>query len=318
MYSNAFKFIHILIVGNDSVMELLQLEYFQVVANLEHMTAAAHNLHVTQSSLSKTIQRLEEDLGVPLFDRSGRRLRLNKFGRAFLSRVNKALFQLEQGRREINDLSCPESGAVELAVTTASTLTQLLQNFRAKRPHIDFHVQMLKTEEMIEPLHRGDFDFCLSSPSVHGEGIECITLGFDSVLVAVPKGHRLGDRSSVSISELKDELFVGLKRGYPTRDLTDRICKSCGFTPKHVYEGDEPARLRSLMDAEIGIFFIPETSTWSISQGEQIKFLRVEELKSVREIGLSWHRGRYLSHAALDFREIVLEYFKGLPKEGNH
>lgn len=296
-------------------MELLQLKYFQVVAQLEHMTAAAQSLHVTQSSLSKTIQRLEEDLGVPLFDRSGRRLRLNKYGRAFLDRVNKALFQLEQGRQEINGLSSPESGSVELAVTTASTLTQILKNFRAKRPHIDFHVQMLKTEEMIEPLHRGDVDFCFSSPSVQGEDIECTILGFDSILVGVPKGHRLGDRSSVSILELKDELFVGLKRGYPTRNLTDRICKSCGFTPKHVYEGDEPARLRSLVEAEIGISFIPETSTWSMSQEEQIKLLRVEELKSVREIGLSWHKDRYLSPAALDFREVVKEYFKDLPKE---
>lgn len=297
-------------------MELLQLQYFQVVARLEHMTAAAQSLHVTQSSLSKTIQRLEEDLGVPLFDRSGRRLRLNRFGRTFLTRVNKALFQLEQGRNEINALISPESGSIELAVTTSSTLTEILKIFRAKRPRVDFHVQMLKTEEMIELLHRGDVDFCLSSPSIHGKDIECTIMGFDSILVAVPRGHHLGERNSISISELKDELFVGLKRGYPTRDLTDHICKSNGFTPKHVYEGDEPARLRSLVEAEMGVSFIPETSMWSISQEEQIKFLRVKELKFVREIGLSWHRDRYLSHAALEFREIVLEYFKELPKEG--
>lgn len=82
-------------------MELLQLQYFLAVARLEHVTEAARNLHVTQSSLSKTIQRLEEDLGVPLFDRVGRNLRLNEFGSRFLRRAERALFELEQGSRSL-------------------------------------------------------------------------------------------------------------------------------------------------------------------------------------------------------------------------
>lgn len=295
-------------------MELLQLQYFQVVARLEHMTAAAQRLHVTQSSLSRTIQRLEEDLGVPLFDRSGRTLRLNQFGRTFLNRVEKALFELEQGRQEISDLSSAENGAVELAVTTASTLTPILQKFRAKRPHVRFHVQMLNTKEMAELLHRGEVDLCLSSPPIYGEDIECEIVWLDSLMVAVPKGHSLATRSSASISDLKDEWFVGLKQGYPTRDLTDHICQLAGFTPEYVYEGDEPARLRSLVEADIGISFIPETSTWSSSQEEGVKFLRVEDCNLVREIGLAWLKSRYLSRATLEFRETVREYFNELPR----
>lgn len=89
-------------------MELLQLQYFLTVARLEHVTEAARSLHVTQSSLSKTIQRLEEDLGVPLFDRTGRKLRLNEFGSRFLHRAERALFELEQGKQELSDLSSPE------------------------------------------------------------------------------------------------------------------------------------------------------------------------------------------------------------------
>ncbi len=195
-------------------MELLQLQYFQMVARLEHMTASAQRLHVTQSSLSKTIQRLEEDLGVPLFERSGRTLQLNKFGRTFLNRVDKALFELEQGRQEIRDLFSPESGSVELAVTMSSTLSKILQNFRAKQPHVRFTVQMVKPEEMVQLLHRGEVDFCLSSPLLQGEEIVSKRMGLDSILVAVPKGHRLADRISVCLSELKDEWFVGLKQGY--------------------------------------------------------------------------------------------------------
>lgn len=294
-------------------MELLQLKYFLEVARLEHMTEAARSLHVTQSSLSKTIGRLEEDLGVPLFDRVGRKLRLNEFGSRFYRRAERALFELEQGKQEISDLSSPEHGTLELAVTTASTLPQILREFRNKRPDILFHVQMLTTQEMVTLLYRGEVDFCLSSPPIRGEDIECQIMFVDPILVAVPKGHRLADRNSISLTELRDESFVGVKRGYGTRDLVDSICKSAGFIPTYVYEGDEPARLSSLVEAGIGIAFIPSTARYS---GEHIKYLKVENHNElVREIALLWHRSRYISRAALEFREVVEEYFGTISKQ---
>ncbi|MFK7696345.1 LysR family transcriptional regulator [Paenibacillus sp. HJGM_3] len=290
-------------------MELLQLQYFVAVARLEHVTEAAQSLHVTQSSLSKTIQRLEEDLGVPLFDRIGRRLRLNEFGTRFLHRAERALFELEQGKQELRDLSGPEHGTLELAVTTASTLPNILREFRKKRPHIQFHVQMLTTQEMVTLLHRGEVDFCLSSPPIRGDDIECEIVFVDPILVAVPEGHRLANRSSVSLAELKDEGFVGVKKGYGTRDLVDALCQSVGFEPIYVYEGDEPARLSSLVEADIGIAFIPSTAR---NSRESIKYLQVENRELVREIALLWHKSRYISRAAMEFRDIVTEYFQSL------
>ncbi|WP_427181679.1 LysR family transcriptional regulator [Paenibacillus sp. TC-CSREp1] len=293
-------------------MELLQLKYFLEVARLEHMTEAARSLHVTQSSLSKTIGRLEEDLGVPLFDRIGRKLRLNEYGSRFYRRAERALFELEQGRQEIRDLSSPEHDILELAVTTASTLPQILREFRNKRPDILFHVQMLTTQEMATLLHRGEVDFCLSSPAIQGEDIETQIMFIDPILVAVPKEHRLADRNSISLTELRDECFVGVKRGYGTRDLVDSICQSAGFIPTYVYEGDEPARLSSLVEAGIGIAFIPSTARHS---WEHIKYLKVENHALVREIALLWHRSRYISQAALEFREVVVEYFETVSKQ---
>ncbi|MCD9021975.1 LysR family transcriptional regulator [Cohnella silvisoli] len=293
-------------------MELLQLQYFLTVARLEHVTEAARSLHVTQSSLSKTIQRLEEDLGVPLFDRTGRKLRLNEFGSRFFHRAERALFELEQGKQEISDLSSPEHGTIELAVTTASTLPNILREFRKERPHIQFHVQMLTTQEMVTLLHRGEVDFCLSSPPIQGDDIECQIVFIDPILVAVSKGHRLADRSSVSLTELRDEWFVGVKRGYGTRDLADSICKSAGFVPKYVCEGNEPTRLSALVEAGIGIAFIPSTVR---NSREHISYLQVEDHELVREIALLWHRSRYISRAALEFREVVVEYFRGISKQ---
>lgn len=294
-------------------MELLQLQYFLAVARLEHVTEAARSLHVTQSSLSKTIQRLEEDLGAPLFDRTGRKLRLNEFGSRFLRRAERALYELEQGRQEIRDLSDPEQGTLELAVTTASVLPGILRQFRKRRPHVQFHVQMVSLQNLNTLLHRGEVDFCLSSPPVWEEDIECQVVFVDPILVAVPKGHRLASRSRISLTELRDEWFVGVKKGYGIRDLLDALCETAGFTPKYVYEGDEPARLSALVEAEIGIAFIPSTARDS---REPVHYLQVEDHELVRQLALLWNKRRYLSRAAQEFREFVIDYFRSLA-DGN-
>lgn len=291
-------------------LELLQLKYFLTVARCEHVTEAAGKLHVTQSSLSKTIQRLEDDLGVPLFDRIGRKLRLNDFGRTFLQRTEKALFELEQGKREIADLSNPDQGTLQLAVTTASTLPGILREFRKNKPDIQFHVQMVSLENMSRLLHRGEVDFCLSSPPIQGDDIECQILYDDPIVVAVPMGHRYADRSSIQLTELKDERFVGVKQGYGVRDMVDSVCQSAGFLPKYVYEGDEPARLTALVEAEIGLAFIPSTAR---NPHERIRYLQVEEHQLVREIALLSHKNRYISKAALEFRSVVMDYFSAMP-----
>ncbi|WP_042203170.1 LysR family transcriptional regulator [Paenibacillus camerounensis] len=290
-------------------MELLQLQYFVTVARLEHVTEAAQSLHVTQSSLSRTIARLEEDLGVPLFDRNGRRLKLNEYGSRFLQRAERALFELNQGRQELQSLASLEPDTLELAVTAASTLPNILRVFRQKRPDIRFHVQMLTTREMTDCLQRGEVDFCLSSPAFEAEEIETRIVYIDPLLVAVPKGHRLAERSVIGLAELKDEPFVGVKKGYGTRDLADSVCGAEGFTPHYVYEGDEPSRLIQLVEAEIGIAFIPGTAQ---DVRGAVSYLQVDNGSLVREIALLWNKGRYLSPAACDFREVVTGYFAGL------
>ncbi|MBD3919277.1 LysR family transcriptional regulator [Paenibacillus sp. PR3] len=290
-------------------MELLQLQYFITVARLEHVTEAARTLHVTQSSLSKTIQRLEEDLGAPLFDRTGRNLRLNELGTRFLRRAERAMLELEQGKLEIKDLTSQESRTLALAVTTASTLPPILREFRKQLPDIQFHVQMLATEEMVTLLRRGEVDYCLSSPPIRGEDIECQIVCVDPIVVAVPASHHLAHRTSISLNELRNEWFVSVKKGYGTRDFVDEVCRSAGFEPQYIFEGDEPARLSALVEAEIGIAFIPSTARGA---RESIRYLAIEDQQLVREIALLSHKSRYISQAAQRFREVVIDYFKSV------
>lgn len=287
-------------------MELLQLQYFIEVARLEHMTEAARSLHVTQSSLSKTIRRLEEDLDAPLFDRTNRKLRLNDFGRLFLPRAERALFELEQGRRELRDLAGRESDTLKLAVTAASVLPPILGEFRRRMPEVRFHAERLTKPETTERLLRGEIDYALSSPSAADEQIVCEVVHLDPILAAIPASHPLAGRSSISLNELRGEPLIGAKKGYGTRDLVERVAKGFGFEPDYVYEGDEPSRLIPLAEANIGIALIPSTAR---EDRKGVRYVALAEPELVREIALLRSENRYLSRAAAAFRDVVIEYF---------
>ena len=287
-------------------MELLQLKYFQALALSEHVTETANRLHVTQSSLSKTIQRLEQDVGAPLFDRVGRGLRLNDLGRTFLARAQKALIELEEGTREIADLVHPDRGVVSLAVTSASVLPSLLKHFKQNRPDARFHVQMVGDDELYVILEQGTVDYCLTTAPANAPEAEREVLLVDPVLLAVPRGHPLAARASVTIAELKDEEFVGLRAGFRKREAIDALCEEQGFSPRYVYEGDEPARINSLVEAGLGVAFVP---SWSRVTGDGVRYLGLEP-QPTRELVLLWNRGRYHSPAARRFLEVARAHFQ--------
>lgn len=110
-------------------MELLQLKYFQTAARLQHISRAADELNVTQPSLSITISRLEDELGVRLFDRKGRNVKLNKAGQAFLDRVNTVFCELESAKEEVQEISGMLSKHISIATTNPRLLSGILTNF---------------------------------------------------------------------------------------------------------------------------------------------------------------------------------------------
>ncbi|OWA37536.1 LysR family transcriptional regulator [Saccharibacillus sp. O16] len=288
-------------------MELLQLQYFLEVARREHMTEAAQSLHVTQSSLSKTIQRLEEDLDVQLFDRTNRRLRLNEFGRLFLPRAESVLFELEQGRRELRDLAGGKPHMLKLAVTAASVLPPILSEFRKRMPEVQFHAERLTKTEMMERLLRGEIDYALSSPFAE-ERLVCQVVHVDPIVAAIPDSHPLASRESISLRELRGERLVGAKKGYGIRDLVERVAEAYDFMPSYVYEGDELSRLIPLVEADVGIALIPATAR---EERKGVHYVSLEEPELVRKIALIRNENHYFSRSEETFRDVVVEYFAG-------
>jgi DNA-binding transcriptional LysR family regulator len=298
-------------------MDLLQLRYFRTVARLEHMTQAAHSLYVSQSSLSKTIAHLEHELGVPLFDRQGRQIRLNQYGKAFLRRVEQALAALDDGQRELADLVAGKQGEVALASMNVYLLPGLLHAFRERSPGITFRLFGNPREATLAQLERGEVDLFFSTPSIGRPGIEQVSLMMEEICLAVPPGHWLANREAIRLSEVAHEPFLALKPGYNLRELTETFCQQAGFTPRIVFEGDEPVALLLLVKAGLGIACLPAL-VWESVPEIAVARIPIEEPRCQREVFLLWSKERYLSAAAREFRDFLIAYFASLNQDLPH
>jgi DNA-binding transcriptional LysR family regulator len=290
-------------------MDLLQLRYFQVVARLENVTRAAKELHIAQPSLSKTIARLEESVGVPLFERQGRRIRLNQFGKTFLKRVERSLNELEEGQRELADLAGLERGSVTVGATTARLLPKLFRDYLAHHPDVKFKLfQVTKQLEIQERLMNGEIDLCISSLPIDQLEIHCEPLIIEEIFLAVPPKHRFAGLKSIQLKEVADEPFIHSTTECGLREITNDFCQHAGFTPNIAFESATPEVICSLVKAGFGIAFIPEY-WWEGNYTDSLVKLHIENPTCQRTIWLSWVKERYMSVAARDFSKFVIEWF---------
>jgi DNA-binding transcriptional LysR family regulator len=288
-------------------MELQQLEYFRVVARTEHVTQAAEELAITQPALSRAMARLERDLGVALFDHRGRSVKLNRYGHAFLRHVERALAAVEEGRRELIDLADRDAGVIAFGFAHAlgtTVVPDLIASFRQEHPRARFQLLQNASHIILEELEAGDVDLALVSPvPPTSERIESIELASEELFLVVPHDHRFAKRTSVRLSELRDDTFVCLREGYGLRTLTDHFCEQAGFTPKIAFEGEEIATLRSLVAVGLGVAIIPAASSPAESTPPQ---LHISEPICRRSIGLLWEPARYQPELAQAFRHHII------------
>ncbi|MFI1582815.1 LysR family transcriptional regulator [Embleya sp. NPDC020630] len=288
-------------------MDLLQLRHFRVVARLEHISRAAEELNVAQPSLSRTIARLEAELGTPLFDREGRRIRLNRYGAVFLAHVDRALGELDAGRRALREARESGLGRVAVASETLLTVTHLMGGFRAAFPGAEVRLFQSNVEEMNRQLRAGEVDYCVASQPLAGPDLESVELLREEVLLAVPRGHRLDGRESVTIAEIADEPFVTTRRGHWQRTLLDRLFAAEGRSPRLSCEGDEPGASQDMISTGLGIGLIPAMSrTAGTDTHVPVAWVHVAAPNCRRVLELVWNPKAHHSEAARRFREFTV------------
>lgn len=296
-------------------VDLLALRYFQAVARREHLSRAADDLRVAQPSLSRTIARLEAELGVPLFDRQGRRLRLNRFGTSFLARVDRALGELEDARRELADLAGVERGRVAVASETLLTVAALVGAFRAQHPEVEIRLHQSAVATLTDQLRTGEVDLGFVSQPVDDPSFATLELVHEQVLLAVPRGHPLGQWDRVPVAALANEPFITLRPGHWQRSLADDLFAEAGVTPVPVGEGDEPAATLELVGVGLGVTLVPAmgTRTWD---DPRIVTRPLDTARARRVLRVIWRRDAYLPAAARRLRETAVDHFSGSSSPG--
>jgi DNA-binding transcriptional LysR family regulator len=287
-------------------VEWQQLEYFRVVAKTEHFRKAAEVLSISQPALSRSITKLEEELGTPLFDRTGRSVQLNKFGQLFLQRVENGLNEIAIGVEELNQLKNPYTGTVSIAflqILGIKIVPDMIRDFNEKYPDVEIRLYQNNIMASIEQLLNREVDLCLIPQIKDHSNMTWHKLFDEELFLYVPANHPLAGRDLVSLSEISQENFIAFKRGLGMRDVIDGFCEQAGFKPQIKFEGEDVPTLAGLVSAGLGVTIIP--AFYGISS-DRVKQVSISQPYCHRKIGIAWLNSTTLPPSVGLFRNHVI------------
>lgn len=286
-------------------MELRQLRYFLALAHHLHFARAAESLHISQPSLSQQIRALEEELGVTLFERSRRHVALTADGEALLPYARQLVALADDALAEFAERGGLRRGRVRLGTTPTlggHLLPGLINDFFAAYPGLELIITEDGSDRLARGLQEGRLDLALlvEDPSINGQVFEALLK--ERIVVALPPGHRLCGRESISLKELRKEGFIICREGYHLRSLTLSACTQAGFAPRIAVSGTDVDTALRFVQSGLGVALVPEIAVRHFGGVETVA---LSDPPLERTIGLAYNPGRYLSRAAAALREFL-------------
>jgi len=252
-------------------MDFRQLNYFVAVAQELSFSGAAKKLHISQPPLSQQIKLLEEDLGVLLFERTRRVVKLTHAGTLFLERARDILAQYEQAKALCAWTKDGLAGMLRVAFTASvpmfDAFPHMLQNFRSQYPRIELSLRHLSTGEQLQALNAGDIDVGFLRPSSSFKAppsLETTELWRDELMLAVGQHHSLAKAAHpIRLERLSDEDFILFPQasGCGLFEHISTLTAQAGFTPNIVQEVRENSTTLALVAAGLGVSIIPSIYT---------------------------------------------------------
>ncbi len=282
-------------------MDLADLHTFLSLCETENMRDTAAHQRVNQSNVSRALGRLEAELAVQLFHRHGRRLQLNRHGRQFRDHADRAVAELTSGARRVREDVDAEHGVIHLGFLQSvarEVVPGLVRRFRATTPGARFELRQAFAREMYAALEQDTLDAAVTTPPrTPDPRIGFTPLIEQQLCVAVPPGHRLADRGSLSLADVADEPFVGFNLATDLRQVIDRLCADTGVEPRIAFESGEIDTLRGLISAGLGVGVLPRPA---VPKPDDPVYLDLTPART-RVIGVAWHVGRSTTPVAARF-----------------
>lgn len=243
-------------------MDVRQLKYFLVTAQLEHVTHAARKLSIAQPALSQSLHRLEAELGVKLFVREGRNLRLTEEGAYLRDRLSPIVAELDSACAGLEAFAKAEASTVNLCIATASVIAvDAIGTFAPQHAETRFDVNRddasPRNDIIIDTVQNADGKSGKTDiANSHADFAE-------RVCIAIPASRSHGE--AIALDELADARFISLAGSRRFRSICDELCASRGFEPDVMFESDNPAVVRKMISLGLGVGFWPERS-WGPGQ----------------------------------------------------
>lgn len=274
------------------MIDLRHLRYFVAVAEELHFGRAAARVHIAQPPLSQQIRRLEEELGVELFHRTKRTVRLRPAGHVFLRHVLPLLNDLDRAIELARQANTGKAGSLAIGFVSSapySVLPVVLQAYRSAFPAVTLQLEQLSITTQLESLKRDRINLGVVRLPIDDPEIVTEVLLNEPVILALPAGHPLAALECIAPPLLEHEPFVLVAKDRPGfADLALRYCREHGFEPKAAQEATEMHTVIGLVAAGIGLAFVPESMRTLQVPG--VVFRKLERAPT-SEMALAWKAG---------------------------
>ena len=292
--------------------DLADLRGFLAVADLGSFSAAAQALHLSQSALSRRVDKLELALGVQLFERTTRRVELSTIGRGFLPRARNVLNEVENALIGFHDLAYRLSGEVTIACVPSAVayfLPDVIRQYHAKYPGIRVRVIDESSSAILTVVARGEADFGLTYIGTQDADVVFQPLLEESFVVALQVGHPLTERESLTWDDLTTVDYISLVQGSGNRFLIDQALANRDIRPRSFCEVKHVPALVSLVEAGLGVGVVPKLAM--PAEGHATLVTRPLTNPAIsRTLGLISRRGRTLSPVA----QLLFDLLMGIGK----
>ncbi|MCP1145233.1 LysR family transcriptional regulator [Lysinibacillus endophyticus] len=291
-------------------MEFNSLYYFIKVAKYENMSRAAEELHISQPALSKSIAVLESSVGVELFDRNGRSIKLNRYGKFFLERAERIIKEYERAKEDLANIVSPGQGEVSLGFMHTlglEVIPSLLMDVKNLYPNMKFQLTQSNSSVIMEKLETGELDLCLISSIDRNSEVVWEKLWDEELFLIVARNHPLAVKKHVKIKDFAHDPFISIKKGNSLRRTVDELFRREGFQLNIAFEGEEIHTVAGLVESGLGVSLIPH-----IKGLEQynLQIIKVDLENCKREIGLAYKKNGFKSSATRQFAMFIRDYFR--------
>ncbi len=291
------------------IMNYNHLVYFSTLAELEHYGKAAEKLGISQPTLSSAIRNMEEELGVFLFEKQGRNVRLTEYGREYRDYVDRALETLQEGKLQMAHCADRELGIVRIgAVSSAGPgrMLPILSRYERKHPRVRFEYMDGTSLTLLEELKEERYDLVIAAREQADPEIRFTPLWKQNFVAIVPPDHPLAARPEVSLEQLGRYPLIRYHSTAAARARIDALFEAAGVRPVTRCEVSDDFHIAGMVAAGLGVAVLVDSSMPDLYG---LKKIPLKDGSGSRNLYLAVKRNRFLSETVQDFLKFLQQEF---------